>query len=228
MILSAGSNTNGGQVQLRTRYKSQVNYFVRPKYTKSVTADMVIATARSQVGIKESPKNSNKVKYNEWFYGKNQSAYWCCTFVCWVFAHVKEPEKPLKKPTGKYAGTIPEPTLKKGSKGERVVQWQKFLTWYGIPTKPDGGFGEATKESTIVFQRVEGIGKDGVYGKNSHKHALAYKYVPPKSASTAKKTTAPTKTSTTAKKAVKSTTNAQKLLKKMDELAWAYGTSEKK
>ena len=47
---SAGSNTNGGQVQRRTRYKSQVNYFVRPKYNSTVTADMIMATARAELG----------------------------------------------------------------------------------------------------------------------------------------------------------------------------------
>lgn len=213
----SGNNTNGGQVQKRTRYKSQVNYFVRPKYTKSITADMVIATAMSQVGIKESPKNSNKVKYNEWFYGSNKSAFWCCTFVCWVFAHVREDApakaKPLKKPTGKYTGTIPKPKLKKGSKGERVVQLQKFLTWYGIKTKADGKFGKNTKASLIKFQKTEGIGKDGVYGDNSYKHANAYKYVPPKKP---------------AAKPVVKATKAQKLIAKMKELAWAYGTAKKK
>lgn len=61
----------------------------------------------------------------------------------------------------------------------------------------------------------------------------------PKSATTAKKTTKPTNSSTatktsstaakkaTAKKAVKQTSQ-QKLLAKMDELAWAYGTPSKK
>ena len=100
---SAGNNANGGQVQIRTRAKSQVNYFVRPKYSTTITADMVIATARAEVGIKESPKNSNNVKYNTWFYGHSVkgSAYpWCMAFVCWLFAHVKEAEKPIVKPAG--------------------------------------------------------------------------------------------------------------------------------
>ena len=179
----SGNNTNGGQVQKRTRYKSQVNYFVRPKYTKDVTADMVIATALAEVGIKESPKNSNKVKYNVWFYGSNKSAFWCCTFVCWVFAHVQEPAKPITKPTGKYSGTIPAPTLKKGSKGEAVKNLQKFLTWYGIKLTADGEFGGNTYNALVVFQKTEGIGADGVYGNQSYTKAKAYA-VPPQSSST--------------------------------------------
>lgn len=177
----SGSNTNGGQVQIRSRVKSNVNYFVRPKYTNAITPEMVIATARAEVGVKESPKNSNKVKYNEWFYGKNQSAYWCCTFVCWVFAHVKEAEKPIVKPTGKYGGAIPTPTLKKGSKGENTKNLQRFLNWYHADWKlaVDGIFGGATKSAVEAFQRTEGIAVDGIYGKDSYNKANAYKYVEP-------------------------------------------------
>lgn len=178
----SGSNTNGGQVQKRTRYKKEVNYFVRPKYNKDITADMVIATALAEVGVKESPKNSNKVKYNQWFYGKNESAFWCCTFVCWVFAHVQLPPKPVPKPTGKYSGTIPSPTLKRGSKGTNVKNLQKFLNWY-CPTwelSVDGEFGERTQTALKIFQTTEKISADGVYGNQSCTKAKAYYVAPPK------------------------------------------------
>ena len=49
----------------------------------------IIDTALAEVGITEYPPNSNKVKYNTAFYGKEVSgaAYpWCCAFVWWVFA----------------------------------------------------------------------------------------------------------------------------------------------
>jgi len=54
------------------------------------TAKSIIELAESQVGIKESPANSNRVKYNKEYYGSNVSgsAYpWCCVFVWWVFNH---------------------------------------------------------------------------------------------------------------------------------------------
>ena len=175
----SGSNTNGGQVQIRTRYKSNVNYFVRPKYDKKVTADMLIATAKEEVGVKESPKNSNKVKYNVWFYGKNQSAFWCCTFICWLFAHVKEAEiiPTVTKPAGKYTGAIAKPTLKRESKGSEVVLLQKFLNWYhsAWALEPDGDFGAKTESALKSFQKTEGIDPDGIYGKNSQAKANAYK-----------------------------------------------------
>ena len=216
---STSNQCNGGMVMKRVRVKSNVNYIIRPKYTKTVTADMVVATALAEVGVKESPKNSNRVKYNTWFYGKEVkgSAYpWCMAFVEWCFAHVKEPAKPIQKPTGKYSGVIPKPTLKKGSKGERVMQLQRFLNWYHWKLTVDGKFGDKTKNALKAWQNIEKLTIDGVYGNKSYARALTYK------ATTAKKTT-PQKTASTAK-----TTNAQKLVAKMKDLAWAYGTPSKK
>jgi cell wall-associated NlpC family hydrolase len=51
-------------------------------------ADKIVAMARSQIGTKENPRGSNKVKYNTAYYGSAVSgnAYpWCCAFVWWVF-----------------------------------------------------------------------------------------------------------------------------------------------
>lgn len=63
-----------------------------------MTVDKVLEIARSQIGIKENPPNSNKVLYNDWYYGRSVSgsAYpWCVTFVDWVFnqANVEMPIK---------------------------------------------------------------------------------------------------------------------------------------
>ena len=48
----------------------------------------IINIAKKEIGTKEYPKNSNKVKYNTEYYGRavSGSAYpWCCAFVWWVF-----------------------------------------------------------------------------------------------------------------------------------------------
>lgn len=48
----------------------------------------LVAVAAGEVGVKESPAGSNRVKYNTWFYGRevSGSSYpWCCAFVCWCF-----------------------------------------------------------------------------------------------------------------------------------------------
>lgn len=133
--------------------------------------------------------------------------------------------KPITKPTGKYTGAIPKPTLKRGAKGESVKQLQKFLTWYGIKTKADGKWGKNTDKSFAKWQKIEKLTVDKVYGKKSYARALTYK-----SAVSAKKTATPTKTSTTDKKPVTAAekTSADKLLAKMKELAWAYGTKKSK
>lgn len=49
----------------------------------------VIELARSQIGVTENPKNSNKQKYGQW-YGAN-GAKWCVIFVDWVFNFAGEP-----------------------------------------------------------------------------------------------------------------------------------------
>ena len=54
--------------------------------------DKIINYAISQIGTKESPAGSNKVKYNTWYYGKevSGSAYpWCAVFICYLFSHCK-------------------------------------------------------------------------------------------------------------------------------------------
>ena len=53
-----------------------------------MTVEKILAIARSQLGIKENPPNSNRVKFNTAYYGQevSGSAYpWCCAFVWWVF-----------------------------------------------------------------------------------------------------------------------------------------------
>lgn len=50
--------------------------------------DSILELARNEVGVKESPKGSNKVKYNTVYYGKAVSGAdypWCCAFIWWLF-----------------------------------------------------------------------------------------------------------------------------------------------
>ena len=53
------------------------------------TVSELLEIARRQIGTRESPPNSNNVRYNTWYYGREVSgaAYpWCMVFVQWVFA----------------------------------------------------------------------------------------------------------------------------------------------
>ena len=52
------------------------------------TEQKLLALARSQIGVKESPAGSNNVLYNTAYYGRPVSgdAYpWCCVFQWWLF-----------------------------------------------------------------------------------------------------------------------------------------------
>lgn len=54
----------------------------------------VLEIAISQIGVKEDPPNSNKVKYNDWIYDHpvQGAAYpWCGAFVSWCFAEAGTP-----------------------------------------------------------------------------------------------------------------------------------------
>lgn len=53
-----------------------------------MTAEKILQLARSQLGVKESPANSNRVKYNAAYYGREVSGSdyaWCAVFVWWCF-----------------------------------------------------------------------------------------------------------------------------------------------
>jgi len=102
--------------------------------------------ATLEIGTKENPPNSNKVKYNTWIYGKEVqgAAYpWCGAFVSWVYDQ---------------AGmTIKGGGLTKGFVGcpyavKNVSKWGKIVT------KPE--------EGDVVFFDWEGDGKfdhTGIY-----------------------------------------------------------------
>lgn len=58
------------------------------------TVKDVIEIAKSQVGVKEYPFNSNSVIYNDWYYGRpvqGPDYPWCMVFVQWVFNRAKVP-----------------------------------------------------------------------------------------------------------------------------------------
>lgn len=53
------------------------------------TAERILDIARGELGTTESPANSNNVKYNTWYYGREvegKSYPWCMVFVQWCFA----------------------------------------------------------------------------------------------------------------------------------------------
>ena len=66
--------------------------------------------AKKELGTQESPSNSNNVKYNTWYYGKevhdglwNTKFPWCMVFVQWCFNQLGEP---LPKKTASCSGLL--------------------------------------------------------------------------------------------------------------------------
>lgn len=48
--------------------------------------DSIVFYAKGEIGIKESPAGSNKIKYNNWYYeGTVINAAWCATFISYVY-----------------------------------------------------------------------------------------------------------------------------------------------
>lgn len=55
-------------------------------------ASELLKVAAKQLGVRESPPGSNKVRYNTWYYGREVQGSgfpWCVTFVQWVFDQAK-------------------------------------------------------------------------------------------------------------------------------------------
>ena len=53
-----------------------------------MTASRIIDLAKKQIGVTEYPPDSNNVKYNTAYYGREVSGSkyaWCCTFIWWLF-----------------------------------------------------------------------------------------------------------------------------------------------
>lgn len=61
--------------------------------------------------------------------------------------------------------TIKYPTLRKGSVGDYVLAWQKFLNQNGYPCgDEDGIFGENTRRAVVEYQKAKKLTPDGVIG----------------------------------------------------------------
>lgn len=59
------------------------------------SASQIVAIAAKEIGVKESPMNSNNVRYNTAYYGKpvsGPSYPWCAAFVWWVFRSARASE----------------------------------------------------------------------------------------------------------------------------------------
>jgi hypothetical protein len=153
---SLTSNDNGGAVMSRKRSKKNLVAFARPKYKNKDEINRLIAIASGEVGITEYPPNSNNVKYNTWYYGRQvqgKNYPWCATFVSWLFYTLDGGE------TKVYL-----PTIKMGSRGPEVKKAQQLLNQKGYTLVTDGDFGPSTQAAVKNFQRANGLTDDGIIG----------------------------------------------------------------
>lgn len=174
---STSSNDNGGAVMRRSRTRSQVVGYVRPAYNTEQTAARLVSIAKSQIGVTEYPANSNKVKYNTWYYGKavSGSAYpWCMVFVCWCFAVLCSSIKEKELETV----TVTLNVLSTGSKGPEVKTVQRILYARGIKGSNgkeiavDGEYGANTYYAVRILQKQLGLDQTGTVNADTWKRML--------------------------------------------------------
>lgn len=113
----------------------------------------VIEIAQKEIGTKESPPNSNSVKYNDWFYGHPVSGAafpWCGAFVSWCFDQAGIPLGNIGYTRG-FAGCDTAVHL--------AAKWGKIVT---VPQPGDVVFfdwqGDGKFDHTGIFVKDNGKG----------------------------------------------------------------------
>lgn len=118
-----------------------------------MTAEKILEIARDEIGTKESPAGSNRVKYNTAYYGREVSGSnyaWCCAFVWWVFREAGAAK--LFYGGGKTAYC---PSLKNYHKGQAVAGDYRpgdviFFNFSGKPNAAHVGICESWDGATIT------------------------------------------------------------------------------
>lgn len=155
---SINSDDNGGMVMLRNRTNQNVVAFARPKYGPAQLQKLLVI-ANGELGTKESPPNSNNVKYNTWFYKHSVSGKkypWCAVFISYIFDVLEN--------GGLISSGQARPTLKMGSSGPYVKMLQDLLSTKGFILKSDGYFGPITDAYVRQFQKMSKLEEDGIVG----------------------------------------------------------------
>ena len=122
------------------------------------TAEKVLDIARKELGTKESPANSNRVKYNTWYYGREVSggAYpWCMVFVQWVFHQAGVP-LPLRTAS---CGAMMNAARKTGQWGVKDFRPGDVVI-YDFP-------GGAATDHTGIIEQVTASGVVAIEGNTS-------------------------------------------------------------
>lgn len=133
-------------------------------------AEQVIGIAKSYIGVTESPKNSNNVIFNTWYYGREVSggAYpWCMAFVQFVFAKAG---MPLPYKTASCSGLL------NWYKKNRPAQVHDTPEVGDIVIYDWGHTGIVTALSTSMIRAVEGNTSSTVIGSQSNGGGVYERY----------------------------------------------------
>lgn len=146
---STGSNTNGGQVMRRTRYRSDISWIVRPKYTQSSSSSSSSNSGKLSV---DGKWGKNTTKKTQKVLGTTQNGIVSnqltsckkylknCSTESWSFSN-KKGGSPMIKALQKLVGTT-----QNGQAGKNTVKaMQKFLNKKGFSCgSVDGYMGSKT------------------------------------------------------------------------------------
>lgn len=121
------------------------------------TANDVLTIARAELGTKESPRNSNNVKYNTWYYGRavRGNYPWCMAFVQWCLHQ---------------AGITP--VVRTASCGALMRAAKKAGTWVTGDYRPGDVViydfpGGAATDHTGIIERFDGKTVTAIEGNTS-------------------------------------------------------------
>lgn len=142
----------------------------------------ILKTAIAEIGTVESPRGSNRVKYNAWYYGKDVSGAgypWCMAFVQWVFAQAGRPLPFRTASCGAllrwYKEQDRECIVKEPRPGDIVI--------YDLPDQP-----AATDHCGILEQRIGdyvttidgNTGGDGAVMRRTRPEKYVHAYIRPR------------------------------------------------
>lgn len=168
--LTAGKRTDGKTLKPGSVvFTSNPSTGKKPHIGVYIGDGFIIEAASTQKGVVKSKitdKNSNgKYKWTYWGELKGLS-----------YNEEDEsmtPENPIEPPKDE---TVLLPTLKRGSKGEKVKELQELLLKLGYKLPKygaDGDFGKETEAAVKQFQKDWGLKEDGVVGPATYERLLS-------------------------------------------------------
>jgi len=121
-----------------------------------MNVNQILEIARKEIGTKEYPANSNRVKYNTWFYGRevSGSAYpWCMAFVQWVFDQAGHRLSPVTASCGAFIRGNPGKIVTGNYRPGDIV----FFSFDGNPDADHVGIVESNDGLLVTIEGNTGL-----------------------------------------------------------------------